>query len=131
MLRLRLRNLGFKVRIAELLMRQNNTELKARIKELEKNKADSSTNNVRCDAENAELKAKVTKLEQDSKQSQEDQEPAHIPDSIIAQLSIVSRNTKLANIKLLEEMEIDVFLDEARKKSISDEIRKCNKETFA
>ena len=83
LLRLRLRNLGFKVRIAELLMRQNNTD---RIKELEKNKADSSTNNVRCDAENAELKAKVTKLEQDSKQSQEDQEPAHIPDSIIAQL---------------------------------------------
>ena len=39
-----------------------NAKLKVRIEELEKNKADSSAENVRRDVEFAELKAKVVKL---------------------------------------------------------------------
>src|SRR5947207_991972 len=48
-----------------------NAELKARIEELEKNKADSSAENVRRDVEIAEIKAEVVKLRDNNEENKE------------------------------------------------------------
>src|SRR4051794_10819896 len=117
-----------------------NAEHKVRIEELEKNSVDIS-------AENAELKAELAKLRHDFDSSNltRPQQPQHvtnmqnscsvgeeemsavpqqdashyIPDPVIDQ-PINRPNT---NIKSMEEREMDAFLSEEYKKSVSNEIR--------
>ncbi|CAH1760623.1 3529_t:CDS:2 [Entrophospora sp. SA101] len=81
-----------------------NAKLKARIKELEKNKEDSSAKNVRHDVEIAEIKAEVVKLRDNNKESKQ----------------LTSHQS--------EEKETDAFLNKMDKKRISDRIRQRNRE---
>ena len=69
-----------KVKIAELLKQgveenkrcdAKNAKLKNRIKELEKNKVDSSAENVRRDVEITEIKAGIVKLRDNNKENKE------------------------------------------------------------
>ncbi|CAB4433245.1 unnamed protein product [Rhizophagus irregularis] len=89
-----------------------NAELKTRIEELEKNKADSSAENVRRDDAIAELKAEVVKLRDDNEGSNQ----------VTFPLPCVSDQ------KSSEERQMDTFLDDTHKKSVSSGIRQRNKE---
>ncbi|CAG8530071.1 1289_t:CDS:1, partial [Scutellospora calospora] len=109
-----------------------NAELKARIEELEKNKTDSSAENVRRDVEIAEIKAEVKKLkdnnEENKKLTQEisPEGVVNVHNSISDQCD--SATSCVSDQKSPEDGEMDAFLDEARKKNISDRIRQHNKE---
>ncbi|RIA91523.1 hypothetical protein C1645_821933 [Glomus cerebriforme] len=83
-----------------------NAELKARIEELEKNKADSSAENVRSDVEFAELKAEFNNAKQ----------------------STFRPSSPVSCQKSLEDGKMDVFLDDVDKKRVSNKIRQKNRE---
>ncbi|GES93089.1 hypothetical protein GLOIN_2v1739352 [Rhizophagus clarus] len=118
-----------------------NAKLKGRIKELEKSRADADAKNARHDIENAELKDNVAKLEQDYGQVQSDlmplvfsftrSEPVVIPDcetkDAIPKVQFSTNNSISANSKTSEDREMDAFLDDAYKKSVSDGLRQRNK----
>jgi hypothetical protein len=124
-----------------------NAEHKIRIEELEKNSADIS-------AENAELKAELAKLRHDFDSSNltRPQQPQHVTnvqnscsvgekeiskvttvpqpdasDPVIDQ-TINGATSDNTNIKSIEERETDTFLGEACNKSVSNEIRRRNRE---
>jgi chromosome segregation ATPase len=128
-----------KARIAELLRQAveeskrrdvGNAELKARIEELEKSKADSSAENVRRDVEFAELKAEVVKLidnNEEIKQQTQDissGEVVNIPSSVVdqhnnAEQSAFQPSLPVSYQKSLEDEKTDVFLDDVDKKRVS------------
>ena len=89
-----------------------NAELKTRIKELEKNKADSLAENVRRDDAIAELKAEVVKLRDDNEGSNQ----------------VTFLLPCMSDQKSSEDRQMDIFLDDAHKKSVSSGIRQRNKE---
>ncbi|GES81997.1 hypothetical protein GLOIN_2v1739352 [Rhizophagus clarus] len=88
-------------------------------------------------AENAKLKSRVAKLEQDYGQVQSDlmplvslftrSEPVVIPDcetkDAVLKVQFSTNNSISANSKTSEDREMDAFLDDAYKKSVSDGIR--------
>src|SRR6266496_4511625 len=127
-----------------------NAKLKARIKKLEKNKEDSSAENVRRDVEIAEIKAEVMKLRDNNEESKQltfhqseviskeiisgyDQNTI---DEIEPQSSVSSNTINLVSnvyekedvsdhalvplAKSSEEKETDAFLNEVDKKMISE-----------
>ncbi|GBB94794.1 hypothetical protein RclHR1_24120006 [Rhizophagus clarus] len=158
-------------------------ELKSRIEELEKSRADTAVENTRRDDRVEELEQKNTELEvrfallekgslvvngrqQNDKEtiaevlavnvsdsvidqqndantkSMDDkeidnfipEEPANVPDSVIAQLNQckppqIKETTKVNHQeRLLEDRKTDAFLDEVHKKKVSDEIRQRKRE---
>ncbi|RIA94357.1 hypothetical protein C1645_572471 [Glomus cerebriforme] len=106
-------------------------KLSARIEELE-NKPDTA----KLESETVELRERVTELQQRKLQDDNSsnssplsnfnsEESSDLPPAI----DIVNEDQfNNANTKSLEEMEMDAFLSEVHKKSISNEIRKRNKE---
>ncbi|GES95160.1 hypothetical protein GLOIN_2v1708780 [Rhizophagus clarus] len=99
-----------------------NAELKGRIEELEKSRADANAKNARRDVVNAELKDKVAKLEQDYGQVQSDSMP------------LVSSFTKSKPVVIPDCETKDARTGKwmlswmVHKKSVSDGIRQRNKE---
>src|SRR6266498_2870502 len=106
-------------------------KLSARIEELE-NKPDTA----KLESEIVELRERVTELQQ--RQLQDDNSSKSSPLSnfnseessgLPPAIDNVNRDRfNNANTKSSEEMETDAFLGKVHKKSISNEIRKCNKE---
>ncbi|GBC49026.2 kinase-like domain-containing protein [Rhizophagus irregularis DAOM 181602=DAOM 197198] len=135
-----------------------NFQVTARIEELEKNKEDSSAENVRRDVEIAEIKAEVVKLRDNNEESKQltsrqsevtskemisgyDQNTIDEiePQSSVSSNTInlvsnvyekedVSDHTLAPSAKSSEEKETDAFLNEVDKKMISDRIRQRNRE---
>ncbi|PKY29501.1 hypothetical protein RhiirB3_474441 [Rhizophagus irregularis] len=104
---------------------KRNAEYKARIEELEKNRADTS-------AENAGLKARVAKLEQESRQSQNDFSPkelVNITESVAVYSPVCETNDVVSEVRLSidnpvpasskssENRKTDAFMDEVNKKN--------------
>src|SRR6266498_4695280 len=133
-----------------------NAEHKVRIEELEKNSADISAENAELKAELAKLRhdfdssnltrpqqsQHVTNIQNSCSVGEEDislvtavpqpdAEPERhlasndIPDPVIDQCVSIADNS---NIKSMEEREMDAFLGEVYKKSVSNEIRQRNRE---
>ncbi|RIA93364.1 hypothetical protein C1645_735571 [Glomus cerebriforme] len=131
-----------------------NTKLKARIKELEKNKKDFLAENVRHDVEIAEIKAEIVKLKDNNEENKQltshqseiiskemiSEYDQNTIDEIEPQSSIFSNTINLVSnvyekknmsdyalvllAKSSEEKETDAFLNKMDKKMISDRIRK-------
>ncbi|CAG8704968.1 563_t:CDS:2 [Cetraspora pellucida] len=128
-------------RIAELLRQaveenkqhdDENVKLKARIEELEKNKEDSSAENIRRDVEIAKIKVEIVKLKDNNEENKEltqDISPERI-DNVYNSISDQCDNATscVSDQKSSEDREMDTFLNEARKQSVSDGIRQRNKE---
>ncbi|GES95150.1 hypothetical protein GLOIN_2v1708780 [Rhizophagus clarus] len=128
-----------------------NAELKGRIEELEKSRADADAKNARHDVVNAKLKDRVAKLEQDYGQVQSDSmplvssftrsEPVVIPDcetkDAVPKVQFSTNNLISANSKTSEDREMDALHQRTgkwmlswmvHKKSVSDGIKQRNKE---
>ncbi|RGB39468.1 hypothetical protein C1646_754416 [Rhizophagus diaphanus] len=124
-----------KARIAELLRQAveeskrrdhvENAELKARIKELEKNK----TVTTKFESENAEFRDRITKVEQN--QSLIDNFSNNTSSNFNSdadQVPTVTHYKKpLVDTSLPEDRETNAFLDEVYKKKINNEIRQRNR----
>src|SRR6266496_974353 len=107
-----------------------NTELKARIEELEKNKADSSAENVRRDVEIAEIKAEVVKLRDNNEENKESTQDISLEEVVNVPSSVVDQpiNANPLDTRSKEDIKTDEFLDSVHKKKVSNEIRQRNKE---
>ncbi|CAG8813469.1 16865_t:CDS:2, partial [Cetraspora pellucida] len=109
-------------------------ELNSRIAELLRQavKENSLVENIRHDVEIAEIKVEIVKLKDNNEENKElsqdisSKRVDNIHNSISDQCDNVT--SCVSDQKLSEDREIDAFLNEAHKQSVSDGIRQCNKE---
>jgi hypothetical protein len=93
---------------------------------LEKGRADTDAENIKCDAENAELKVRVAKLEQDSSVVDEQSQDAEDRKVFLLRGFAGGASSKKLQRESTEDDSMDVFLIEQHKKGDSEEIRQRN-----
>ena len=118
-------------------LREINSKLLAKITELKKENAEVKTENMKLKHALEEHEARFTSLEQRDEEkttliTKLDDDIKKIKQSSTSTSFVENSDICVQSIrtetKTLEEKETDAFLNEMHKKSVSNEIRKCNKE---